>query len=46
MLTIEKNRSGIAGLDLQMRKRLEQSRFDRDMEDVPEELVDERLFTE
>jgi replicative DNA helicase len=46
VLTIEKNRSGIAGVDLQLRKRLEQSRFDRDIEDVPEELVDERLFTE
>ena len=46
VLTIEKNRSGIAGIDLQLRKRLEQSRFDRDIEDVPEELVDERLFTE
>lgn len=46
VLTIEKNRSGIAGLDLQLRKRLEQSRFDREIEDVPEELVDERLFLE
>ena len=43
VLTIEKNRSGLAKIDLQMRKRLEQSRFERDMEVVPEELVDERL---
>lgn len=46
VLTIEKNRSGLAGIDLQLRKRLEQSRFEREIENVPEELVDERLFTE
>ncbi|MFI7589479.1 DnaB-like helicase C-terminal domain-containing protein [Spongisporangium articulatum] len=46
VLTIEKNRSGVAGIDLQLRKRLEQSRFERDAEDVPEELVDERLFVD
>jgi replicative DNA helicase len=43
VLTIEKNRSGLARIDLEMRKRLEQSRFDRDLETVAEELVDERL---
>lgn len=46
VLSIEKNRSGLAKIDLQMRKRLEQSRFDRDMEPVPEELMDERLHAE
>jgi replicative DNA helicase len=46
VLTIEKNRSGLAKIDLQMRKRLEQSRFEREMESVTEELVDERLHTE
>ena len=46
VLTIEKNRSGLAKIDLQMRKRLEQSRFERDVEGVTEELVDERIFTE
>jgi replicative DNA helicase len=46
VLTIEKNRSGLAKIDLQLRKRLEQSRFEREIEGVTEELVDERLFTE
>jgi replicative DNA helicase len=46
VLTIEKNRSGLAKIDLQLRKRLEQSRFERDVEPVPEELMDERLHSE
>jgi len=46
VISIEKNRAGLARIDLQMRKRLEQSRFDRDVEPVTEELVDERVFTE
>jgi len=46
VITIEKNRSGLAKIDLQLRKRLEQSRFERDAEVVPEELVDERLHPE
>lgn len=44
VLTIEKNRSGLAKIDMQMRKRLEQSRFDRNLENVTEDLVDERLI--
>jgi hypothetical protein len=43
VLSIEKNRSGLAAIDLQLRKRLEQSRFERDAETVSEELMDERL---
>lgn len=43
VLSIEKNRSGLAKIDLQLRKRLEQSRFERELEIVTEELVDERL---
>jgi replicative DNA helicase len=43
VLTIEKNRSGLAKIDLQLRKRLEQSRFDRSVEIVAEDLVQERL---
>jgi replicative DNA helicase len=43
VLSIEKNRSGLAKIDLQLRKRLEQSRFERDLDLVPEDLVDERL---
>ena len=46
VITIEKNRSGLAKIDLQLRKRLEQSRFEREAEMVPEELVDERLHPE
>ena len=46
VLTIEKNRSGLAKIDLQLRKRLEQSRFEPDIEPVPEELMDERLHVE
>jgi replicative DNA helicase len=46
VLTIEKNRSGLAKIDIQLRKRLDQSRFDREAEGVIEELVDERLFPE
>ena len=43
VITIEKNRSGLSRIDLQVRKRLEQSRFERDIQAVPEELTDERL---
>jgi replicative DNA helicase len=43
VLSIEKNRSGLAKIDLQLRKRLEQSRFERELESVTEDLVDERL---
>jgi len=43
VLTIEKNRSGLAKIDLQLRKRLEQSRFERDLESVTEDLVEERI---
>jgi len=46
VISIEKNRAGLAKIDLQLRKRLEQSRFDRDAELVPEELIDERLHVE
>jgi replicative DNA helicase len=46
VLSIEKNRSGLARIDLELRKRLEQSRFDREATLVAEELVDERLYTE
>jgi replicative DNA helicase len=45
VLTIEKNRAGLAKIDLQLRKRLEQSRFERELESVTEDLVDERLYT-
>ena len=46
VLTIEKNRGGLDHVDLQMRKRFEQSRFDSDLSPVVEQLMDERVFTE
>jgi replicative DNA helicase len=46
VLSIEKNRNGRDGIDLQFQKRFEQGRFDPDGEAVGEQLVDERVFTE
>lgn len=46
VLSIEKNRNGRAGLDLEFRKRFEQNRFEPDGGLVQEQLVDERLVLE
>jgi replicative DNA helicase len=46
VLSIEKNRSGKGNIDLEFRKRLDQSRFETDGNMVAEQLVDERVFTE
>ena len=46
VLSIEKNRSGLQDVDLQLRKRFDQSRFDTTVESVPEQLVDERVFVD
>jgi replicative DNA helicase len=46
VLSVEKNRSGKGGIDLEFRKRLDQSRFETDGNMVAEQLVDERVFTE
>jgi replicative DNA helicase len=46
VLSIEKNRSGADNIDLEFRKRFEQSRFDTDGGRVEEELVDDRIFVE
>lgn len=46
VLSIAKNRSGPDHVDLQLRKQLDQSRFDSLVELVDEQLVDERVFTE
>jgi replicative DNA helicase len=43
VVSIEKNRAGLNRIDLQLRKRLEQSRFEPEAEPVGEELVDERV---
>ncbi len=46
VLTIEKNRGGMAGVDMEFRKRFEQARFERGGKLVEEQLVDTRVFTE
>ena len=46
VLSIEKNRGGVDRVDLEMRKRFEQSRFDTQLTPVVEQLVDERVFTD
>jgi replicative DNA helicase len=46
VMTIEKNRNGQAGADLEFFKRFEQSRFDPDGQMVAEQLTDERVFVE
>jgi replicative DNA helicase len=46
VLSIEKNRSGMDGVDLEFRKRFEHSRFDTDGGRVEEELVDDRIFVD
>jgi replicative DNA helicase len=46
VMTIEKNRNGQAGADLEFYKRFEQSRFDPDGQIVAEQLTDERVFVE
>jgi replicative DNA helicase len=44
--SVEKNRSGRPGADLEFRKRFSQSRFDPQGQVVREELIDERVFRE
>jgi replicative DNA helicase len=46
VLSVEKNRSGKGGVDLEFRKRFDQARFETDGGMVSEQLVDERVFTE
>jgi replicative DNA helicase len=46
VLSLEKNRSGRGGIDLEFRRRLDQARFDPEGQVVSEQLVDERIFTE
>lgn len=46
VLTIEKNRGGLAEVDLEFRKRFEQARYERAGAMVQEQLVDSRLFVE
>jgi replicative DNA helicase len=46
VLSVEKNRNGRAGIELEFRKHFEQNRFDPDGGPVREQLVDERLVLE
>ncbi len=46
VLTIEKNRNGRDGIDLEFQKRFEQGRFEAAGQVVAERLVDERVFVE
>lgn len=46
VLSVEKNRSGRGGVDLEFRKRFDQSRFETAGKMVAEALVDDRIFTE
>ena len=46
MLTIEKNRGGMAGVDMEFRKHFDQARYERTGQLVAEQLVDSRVFTE
>ncbi|GAB7003130.1 hypothetical protein JCM18899A_06010 [Nocardioides sp. AN3] len=46
VLSVEKNRNGRAGIEMEFRKHFEQNRFDPDGALVREQLVDERLILE
>jgi replicative DNA helicase len=46
VLTVEKNRNGRDGVDLEFRKRFDQSRYEDDGHRVAEKLVDERMYVE
>jgi replicative DNA helicase len=46
VLSIEKNRSGRDGIDLEFAKRFDQGRFEADGRLVTEKLVDERVFVD
>jgi replicative DNA helicase len=46
VLSIEKNRNGLAGIDLEFQKQFTQSRFDTEGQMVVEQLLDERVFVE
>lgn len=46
VLSIEKNRGGMDKIDLEFRKRFEQSRFEVGGQSVEEQLVDERVYVE
>ncbi len=46
VLSVEKNRSGLDRIDLQLRKRFDQARYVTDMLPVDEQLLDDRVYKE
>lgn len=46
VLTIEKNRGGMAGVEMEFRKRFDQARYERTGDMVAEQLVDSRVFVD
>ncbi|GAA2146244.1 hypothetical protein GCM10009844_22020 [Nocardioides koreensis] len=46
VLSVEKNRFGRDGVELEFRKRFDQGRFEATGQNVNEQLVDERIFTD
>jgi len=46
VLSVEKNRSGVTGVDLEFLKRFDQCRFETTGRPVTEQLVDERIYVE
>jgi replicative DNA helicase len=46
VLSVEKNRSGLDRIDLQLRKRFEQARYETEALAVDEQLLDDRVFKE
>ncbi len=46
ILSLEKNRSGMDRIDMQLRKRFDQARYETDALAVDEQLLDDRVFTE
>jgi replicative DNA helicase len=46
VLTVEKNRHGVDGVELEFRKQFAEGRFDSNGQYVVEQLIEERVFTE
>lgn len=46
VLTVEKNRNGQTGVDMEFQKRFEQARFETEGRMVSEQLIDERVYVE
>ena len=46
VMSIEKNRGGMAGVEMEFRKRFDQARYERTGDMVAEQLVDSRVFVD